>query len=70
MSFFKIIKLNIVSKKTSDELDALKEKVGVMYSVNTFTDTEYLELISLINKRKEDATSSTISNISGVLNED
>lgn len=63
MDIFAITKLNILSKKTISDLDSLKEKISTMYSVDVFTSEQYLELISMIDKRKETLNSSSISGV-------
>lgn len=65
MDIFAITKLNILSKKTISDLDSLKEKISTMYSVDVFTSEQYLELISMIDKRKETLNSSFISGVIG-----
>lgn len=65
MDIFAITKLNILSKKTISDLDSLKEKISTMYSVDVFTSEQYLELISMIDKRKEALNSSSISGVIG-----
>lgn len=65
MDIFDITKLNILSKKTISDLDSLKEKISTMYSVDVFTSEQYLELMSMIDKRKETLNSSSISGIIG-----
>lgn len=65
MDIFAITKLNILSKKTISDLDSLKEKISTMYSVDVFTSEQYLELISMIDKRKETLNSFSISGVIG-----
>jgi len=65
MDIFAITKLNILSKKTISDLDSLKEKISTMYSVDVFTSEQYLELISMIDKRKETLNSYSISGVIG-----
>lgn len=65
MDIFAITKLNILSKKTISDLDSLKEKISTMYSVDVLTSEQYLELISMIDKRKETLNSSSISGVIG-----
>lgn len=65
MDIFAITKVNILSKKTISDLDSLKEKISTMYSVDVFTSEQYLELISMIDKRKETLNSSSISGVIG-----